>query len=38
MKPYVECQHLRWNQLVSIIHGSDIMIMLAVIIAAANPR
>lgn len=38
MKPYVECQHMKWNQLVSIIHCSDIMIMTAVTIAPANPR
>ena len=37
MKPYIECQHIEQNQLVSIMYCSSIIMMMKVIIAAANP-
>ena len=36
-KPYIECQHIEYKQLVSIMYCSSIIMMMNVIIAAANP-
>lgn len=36
MKPYIECQHIEQNQLVSISVLPSIIMMMKVIIAAAN--